>query len=81
MLRALTERLDELDAIHLRHPKVQHDRVEGLQGPVQELESVAPVLRLHQVMQRGREGQPSDAPDQGGILDDEESHGNENLDI
>jgi hypothetical protein len=61
--------------------KIEHDPVERLDGAVQKLERLALVCSLVQLVHGRWKGQPCDAPDQGGILDDQESHGDNRPDI
>jgi hypothetical protein len=75
MQGTLPEHAEELDAVHIRHLEIQHDRIEGAAGTGKERKRCHTVLRLDELVLPRREGQRSHLPDQLGVFDNQESHG------
>jgi hypothetical protein len=69
------ERAEELDAVHIRHPEIQQDRVEGQAGSGKERERRQTVLRPLELVLLRRERQRSHLPDELGVFDNQQPHG------
>ena len=80
MQRSLAERPNELHAIHVRHLQIEHDHVEGLLGQGQLGERAIPIISLLELVLLLGERQMGHLPHQGGVINDQQAHGDSRSD-